>query len=161
MSLQSELQSLKLADLLAIRSLAELYSVPEADYAYLQFLTDAGPVSIEQNWNKEERENLVASGFALRAVIRVAQTKPLPSLHWFLRSMTEEHDLTQALEYGPELPPTVLPIVEEAMARLCPESGEPLDDLTRFILIGVIALFPFLCFLAKQVGTRCNLKPIL
>ncbi len=156
MTLQSELRSLKLADLLAIRSLADLYSVQAADYAYLQFLSKAGPVSIEQHWNKEERENLVASGFALRAVIRVAETKPLPSLHRFLRSMTEKHDLDQALEYGPDLPLTVLPIVEEAMAQLCPESGEPLDDLTRLTLIGTVALFPLLCFLASRSGGRHN-----
>lgn len=166
MTLTHELHTLKLADVLAVQDLTQLYAVKEADYQFLNVLSVGSKEAIRSNRVPAEVQGFQTAAMALRAIILAAKAKPFPAIELFLRKGTEAA-FYAAVGYFEQLPlrkkQAVIekfygPIVYEAEAALDPEGPAEPTDLTGAICKGLGNLYPVLSYLANKPEPQAVLE---
>jgi len=164
MSLEAELQSLTLSEVLNAGGVAELYAIPRSECPLLDKLEeDAQRDQARCTAEGGLRHGLLAATVALRALILTARQKPLPALERFLAevSMLEFGEALRGLchrdptngELGninlQKLAEFSPPIVWAAKRRI--EEFRPIpDDRREAVIRGLSRLCPVLAFAAAQ-----------
>ena len=167
MSLESELDSLTLADVLNAGGVAELYAIRPGECPLLDELN-------REALNEQERRllglesgryGLLTAAVAVRALLLTARQKPLPETERFLRQVSQpeldrairglmrpsppgrcEINLEKLREFSP-------PIVGEAM-RKTSEFGDAPDDRLDAVTRGIYQVCPVLRYAAALRAGR-------